>query len=253
MQPKLSDLMTRYLEQQANAHAAGLATFDPTLEVTPFEAGPVQPVDPRPAWEEAIAVLPYFQKLEGKKLEAPPHWPNLVAAHEPVVALAFCVGNYPQLMRDLHLVLHKTRLTDLRPQPGRAVAAPALTEWAAEVAAQKRCPQMLLAAGALRLAKQYDDAEAYLTKHESAVPAEWRGAWANEAAALTWHRGRPGEALALWQAQTPSAPVLFNRGMASLFLGKLAEARAPLAEAVKQLPEADGWHHLGRMYLTLAQ
>src|SRR5438132_3628216 len=107
MQPKLSELMTRYLEQQANAHAAGLATFDPSGEVTPFEAGPVQPVDPRPAWEEAVAVIPLFAKSQSKKLEAPPHWPHLVAGHEPVVALAFCVGNFPQLMRDLHLILHK--------------------------------------------------------------------------------------------------------------------------------------------------
>ena len=47
--------------------------------------------------------------------------------------------------------------------------------------------------------------------------------------------------------------MLFNRGMASLFLGKFADARAALSEAVKQLPEGDGWHHLGRLYLTLAQ
>ena len=72
MQPKLSELMSRYLEQQANAHAAGLATFDPSGEVTPFEAGPVQPVDPRPAWEGAVAVLPLFQQLDARKL-TPPH------------------------------------------------------------------------------------------------------------------------------------------------------------------------------------
>jgi tetratricopeptide (TPR) repeat protein len=253
MQPKLSELMTRYLEQQANAHAAGLATFDPSDEVTPFEAGPVQPVDPRPAWEGAVAVLPLFRQVDARKLEPPPHWPNLVAAHEPVVALAFCVGNYPQLMRDLHLVLHKTRLTDLRPSPGRPVAVPALVEWARDVASQKRYPQMLLAAGALRLAKQFDEATAYLKAHEADMPQEWQAAWANELAALAWHRGHPDEALKLWQAQPASVPVLFNRGMAALFLGKLTDARAALSEAVKQLPEGDGWHHLGRLYLTLAQ
>ena len=85
------------------------------------------------------------------------------------------------------------------------------------------------------------------------MPAEWRAAWANETAALAWHRGHPDEALKLWQAQTPSVPVLFNRGMAALFLGKFADARAALSEAVKQLPEGNGWHHLGHLYLSLAQ
>src|SRR5581483_2619950 len=49
-----------------------------------------------------------------------------------------------------------------------------------------------------------------------------------------------------------SVPVLFNRGMAALFLGRPAEAREDLRRAVGRLPEPDGWHHLGRLYLALA-
>ena len=56
----------------------------------------------------------------------------------------------------------------------------------------------------------------------------------------------------LWQQQEPSVPVLFNRGMASLFLGQVSEAKAALTAAVNQLPEADAWHHLCRLYLALA-
>ena len=67
------------------------------------------------------------------------------------------------------------------------------------------------------------------------------------------HCGRAEEALALWQAQPSSVPVLFNRGMAALFLGKAAEAKQALAEAIVKLPEASAWHHLGRLYLTLAE
>jgi tetratricopeptide (TPR) repeat protein len=254
VQPKLADLMAGYLSRQAGAHAAGLAAFDPSGEVTPFEAGPVQPVDPKPAWDEAVAVTPILHKQTNpESLAAPPHWPNLVAAHEPVVALAFCIGNFPQLLRNLHLVLHKANPTELRPQPGKPVAVPALLEWAKEAAAKKNWPNMLVAVGALRLAKQYDLAADYVRTNETAVPAEWQAAWANEKAALAWHQGRAEEALTMWQAQQPSVPVLFNRGMAALFLGKPAEARAALTEAVKQLPEAGGWHHLGRLYLTLAQ
>jgi hypothetical protein len=48
-------------------------------------------------------------------------------------------------------------------------------------------------------------------------------------------------------------PVLFNRGMAALFLGDAAEARTCLNQAVQQLPEESAWHHLGRLYLALAE
>jgi len=258
-QPALTELMARYLSQQAGAHASGLATFDPTGEVMPFEAGPVQPVDPRPAWEEAVAVLPFFRAAGAKadakaetKASPPPQWAGLVAGLEPAVALAFCVGNYPQLLRNLHLILHRAKLTDLRPQETRAVPAPGLADWAKETADKGSFPLMLLALGSLRLARQFDDAATLVAAHDAAAPAEWRNAWANEKAALAWHRGQGAEALALWQAQQPSAPVLFNRGMALLFLGKPAEARAPLTQAVAQLPEAGAWHHLARLYLTLA-
>ena len=261
-QPALADLMARYLSRQADAHAAGLATFDPTGEVMPFEAGPVQPVDPRPAWEEAVAVLPFFRAVESKAQSPalstpPPQWASLVAGHEPAVALAFCVGNYPQLLRNLHLILHRAKLTDLRPQHAPAVPTAGLhtglQEWAKETAARNGFPEALLALGALRLARQFDDAAALVKAHEAQVPAEWRDAWANEKAALAWHRGQGAEALAFWQAQQPSMPVLFNRGMALLFFGKPADARAPLTQAVAQLPEAGAWHHLARLYLTLAR
>jgi tetratricopeptide (TPR) repeat protein len=251
--PTLTDLMARYLRQQAEAHAAGLAMFDPSGDVMPFEAGPVQPVDPRPAFEAAVAVLPLLGKAKVESLHVPPHWPSLVAAHEPVVAVAFCVGNYPQLLRNLHTVLHQAKLTELRPQGGPATDVPALSEWAKEVATKKQWPQMLLAVGGLRLAKQFDEAAALLKAHAKQVPAEWQAAWANEQAALAWHRGEAEAALKQWQAQAASVPVLFNRGMASLFLGRPTDARAALAEAVAQLPESDGWHHLGRLYLTLAR
>jgi hypothetical protein len=45
-QPPLAELMSRYLSRQAGAHAAGLAPVEATGEVVPFEAAPVQTVDP---------------------------------------------------------------------------------------------------------------------------------------------------------------------------------------------------------------
>jgi hypothetical protein len=254
VQPKLAELMTRYLDRQAGSHSAGLAAFDPAREVLPFDAGPVQPVDPRPAWEEAVACVPYFSAgVDVRSWQAPPDWPQLVAGQEPVVALAFCIGNYPQLMRDLHLILHKANPRDLVPIPGRPLALPGVDDWARQVAAQKRSPSMLIALGALRLAKQFERAAAYVKEHDKDIPAGWRAAWANEKAALTWHSGQAENALRQWQEQDPSIPILFNRGMAALFLGKPADALPPLTQAVSQLPEAGAWHHLGRLYLAMAR
>jgi tetratricopeptide (TPR) repeat protein len=111
----------------------------------------------------------------------------------------------------------------------------------------------LLAVGALRLARQFEQAEELLRQCRDEAPAEWQAAVANEEAALAWHRGRAEEAVALWRAQPESVPVLFNRGMAALFLGDSAEARSCLSRAVAGLPEESPWYHLGRLYLALAE
>jgi tetratricopeptide (TPR) repeat protein len=219
--------------------------------VTPYEAGPVQPIDPKPAWDEAVAVFKYYRN-EAKALPAPPQWPTLVAAHEPAVALAFCAGNFPQLVRNFHLILQKANPADLRPQPGRATEAPALLEWADKVEAKGQFPQVLEAVGALRVAKQFDKANDIVKAFDAKVPAEWQAAWANEKAALLWHQGEGAKARDLWKAMPASTPVLFNRGMAELFLGNKEQARISLTEAIAQLPESSAWHHLGRLYLTLA-
>ena len=91
-----------------------------------------------------------------------------------------------------------------------------------------------MAFGLLRLARQWDAAEA-LSK--TPVPAEWADAWANEEAALLWQRGHKEEAARRWQTLPESVPVLFNRGMAALFLGRPADARADLRKAVVQAAE----------------
>src|SRR4051794_3844487 len=129
-QPKLTDLYERYLQKQAQAHAEGLTTFD-AGEVTPFEAGPVQPVDARLAWQEALAAGPYYAAdWDNKRCLVPPAWSQIVAAAEPAVAVPFCLGNFPQLVRNLHLLLHKKDLPSLRPAGGTPIPAPELDHWA---------------------------------------------------------------------------------------------------------------------------
>ncbi len=251
VQPALADLLARYLQRQAAAQAAGFTPTDMDGEVVPFEAVPVQPVDPRLAWQEALAVVTSFQPNAATPTwQPPPDWSALVAMHEPEVALAFCLGNFPQLMRNFQPLLQRANLGKMRPSTARPAAVPALLAWAAE---QSKHPQLLLAIAALRLARQFDRAEDLLQEHQATVPTEWQAVWANEEAALLWQRGRVREAAALWQSLPESVPVLFNRGMAALFLEQPAEARELLGRAVAQLPEDSSWHHLGQLYLALAE
>jgi hypothetical protein len=248
-QPSLSDLLTRYLAKQADACAVGAAGG--ADEVTPYEAGPVQPIDPKLAWDEALAVFTLAEApVSARGWKAPPAWSQLVASHEPVVALALAAGNFPQLVRNFHMILQTTDPGRLRPQPGRPTAGPELIAWAESV---RDMPRTLLALGTLRLAKQMDAAAAYLRKQDAGISAPWRTAWENEKAALAWHAGRADEALALWQRLDATVAVQFNRGMAQLFLGNADAARGELTAAVARLPETSAWHHLGRLYLTLAR
>lgn len=253
--PSLQDLAARLLTGQAGAHARGLAAFD-LGEVTPYEAGPVQPLEPQAAWREALTALssyvPKDQTAAGAAQTAPPHWPQLVANHEPLVALPFCVGNFPQLVRNFHQVLQGGASADVVADGGRPVQAPQLIAQAQEVAAERRFPDALVILGTLRLAKQFDEADRFISALEGAVPGMWRAGWDNEKAALAWRRGDVQTARALWAALPPSLPVRFNRAMAEVFTGDPALARADLAEVVKELPETSAWHHLARLYLTLA-
>jgi hypothetical protein len=244
----LSDLFSRYLQNQAGAQAQGLGLPEPAGEVVPHEAGPVQPVDPRQAWDDALAVARCFPGVKTASWAVPPDWPDLVAAQEPAVSLAFCLGNFPQLVRDLHPLLAGGDLAALRRPPAAPLPAPSLVEWADRA---RDYPQRLFAAGALRLARHFDRA-ADLLRQAADAPAPWQALRANEEAALAWHRGQAEQALALWQAQDATVPVLFNRGMAALFLGQPAVARPALTQAVAALPDTSAWHHLGHLYLALA-
>lgn len=241
----LAELFTRYLQRQTDAQAQGLGYPELSAEVTPFEAVPVQPVDPALAFKDALEVRRFFPGVEQSAWPAPPDWPTVVSAHEPEVSVAFCLGNFPQLVRNLHPLL-TGGLTTARVPTGRPVAVPALQEWSARARDARTC---LLAAGALRLARQFDHARELLKK---VTATEWQAFRANEEASLEWHGGQPEDAFKMWRSQEPSLPVLFNRGMAALFLGETAAAHDALGQAAAGLPETSAWHHLARLYLTLA-
>jgi hypothetical protein len=251
-QPNLADLMARYLRRQTDAQAAGFAAVAGG-DVEAYEAVPVHAVDPREAWDEATAVPAAFGGKAATAGKPAAEWPQLVAGQESHVALPMAAGNYPQLVRDLAPLFHADKLSDLLKSPGPAMTVPGLVEWAEKVVRSGEFPKVLLAVGALRLARQFDAAERLLRDLAGAVPAEWKDAVANEEAALLWQRGDCKEAARRWKALPESTPVLFNRGLAALFLYDRADARAALWKAVQRLPESSGWHHLGRLYLALAE
>lgn len=250
----ITELFDTYLRDQLAAREAGFAGTDDMGEVIPHEAGPVQPVDPRLAWDGATAALTLARpEIKTTTLQRPTDWASLVAMHEPAGGLALAAGNFPQLVRNLHALLQAQNLADLRPGKSQPLHAPALLDWAAKSAREEGASQALLALGLLRLARQFEAATKLLTELKANTPAEWRDALANEEAALAWHAGRADEAIRIWNALPHSAPVLFNRGMAALFTGHAVEARTALTQAAAQLPEQGAWHHLARLYLALAQ
>jgi len=256
-QPELSELLARYLHGQAGKQEAGLAA-PLTGEVVPYEAAPSQPADPKLAWEESLAVLPSHSSTPSggsqnrpKFPKTPADWPALVTAQEPALAVAFCLGNFPQLIRSLQPLLHPSKLQLPTATNARPFDSPELLQWANQTASPKHFPDCLLAAGVLRLARAFDRA-GQLIPDETEAPAKWKSACANERAALAWHRGQHQEALAAWQAQEETVPVLFNRGMACLFLNQRADARAFLQRAVDHLLEDSSWHHLARLYLAVS-
>jgi hypothetical protein len=249
----LADLTAEYLGRQAAAHADGVGFAEPAGDVVPFDAVPAQPVEPRLAWGEACQALRHFAPGgAAAAVKAPADWAGLVANREPLTALPFCLGNYPQLVRDLHPLWRGGSLRALL-TPVRPLAAPGVVDWASRALAEGRSAQALLGAGVARLAGDLEAAGRLLDDCRANLPPAWQAAAANEEAALAWHRGDAEAALAAWGAQAESVPVLFNRGVAALFLDRPGEARPPLARAAQQLAEDDAWHHLARLYLALAE
>src|SRR5438105_4067544 len=153
-QPALAELMARFLNRQAAAHAAGIAIAGSGGEAVPYEAVPVQPVDPRLAWDGAGEAIRCFQPEPALQVkQAPAEWATLVAGHEPAGAIAFCAGNFPQLVRDIHTLLSAKDLSKLCPGPGRVLCVDGITSWAAQLAQTNQRLDVLLAAGVCRLAR----------------------------------------------------------------------------------------------------
>jgi tetratricopeptide (TPR) repeat protein len=244
-QPSLEDLMVRFLANRSDASAGAVEHSEG--EVEPYEVAAGFRVDPRAAWTDANDTLTAARPEQAKPAlpPLPTEWATLVAQPSAAFAVAMAAGNFPQRVKDLQPLLTTFEPGVLR--PGGSQTPPSgfsgLRTWAAKQA--KSSP--LMAAGIARVLGDFDTAEERLACAEASAERE------NERAALLWHRGECEKALAAWQSQPESPAVLFNRGMALLFLGQLPEARAALATAVAVLPENHGWNALAKLYLSLAE
>src|SRR5437763_4133645 len=223
-QPDLAGLLSRYLHEQASAHQAGLA-YAETGDVVPHEAAVAQPVDPRLAWEEACAVIRYFLPQQDlRSWSVPADWSLLVACQESIAALPLCLGNFPQQVRDLPGLFRSAPLSAPNASDHPSSAPASLLAWAEKASWQMGHPHPLLVVATLRLAGDMERASELLERHQRDLPKTWKAAWANETAALAWHRGQADEATRLWEQQAYSIPVFFNRGLAALTAGRNEDA-----------------------------
>jgi tetratricopeptide (TPR) repeat protein len=249
--PVLADLLARYLGSRVNAPVR-----DAAGEIEPYEVASGLRGDPRTAWDDATAAVRAQQASPAPlPLTPPAEWAGLTETAPSAAALPFAAGHFAQQVRDLTPLLQAEKLSALRPA-APAPAAPASTalqNWAFQAARQHGLPSALIAAGVLRLAGQTGLAGQLLTEVKAKCPGEWRTALANEEAALAWAEGRWADAAERWLTLPVSVPVLFNRGLADLFLDRPAEARASFRQAIAQLPETSPWHHLAELYLALAE
>jgi len=240
----LDELFASFVARKGCAQEAVGAV--PMAGVEPFDVIPATSVDPREAWNAATSLLATQPKL-------PAGWSAAVSSMKTMTGLPMAVANYPQAVRDLVLLVRADLLSQTL-ESGEAVSADTALSNSAETMARSDEPaQWLLAAGLCRLAGRFAAAEALLSSKEAGLANEWRDAWANEMAALDWQRGNRNAAIARWNSLPETAASLLNRGMAELFSDRPASARPILRKAIARLNESDPWHHLGQLYLAMAE
>jgi hypothetical protein len=236
-QPTIDALMVRFLA--ARSDAANAAVESGESEVEPHEVATGFRVDPRTAWLDANTALATGGTPAA---QLPTEWAVLVGQPASAFAVPLAAGHFPQRVKDLQPLLTKFEPAELRPS-GEQAPLPGfagLRAWVAKHGAAN--PRV--ASGICRILGDFDAAAKLL----ESVPAG-----DNDRAALLWAEGKCAQALAAWEAQPDSPAVLFNRGMARLFMGRAADARPALQVAVDAIPETSGWHALARLYLAVAE
>lgn len=249
----LDQLFVQFLRSRA---AQGMVAAD-SGEVEPFQSVPLQITDPATAFREATEAAGYFSGVDKnawQSLAAPPDWPALVR-QQSVVAIPFCLANFPHMLCEVTPLLRTDKLSTLSSIPGRTAIPTDFLPWGKAMIRSSKLNEGLFASAALRVAGDFASARQLLDNVREKAPADWAGLLLNEEAALAWHSGDIDRAQMLWDnhPEKDNAALLFNRGIARLFKDKRDDA-APLFEsAAHALPQSSSWHHLARLYLTVAQ
>jgi tetratricopeptide (TPR) repeat protein len=208
------------------------------------------------AWQEGMEAITCLIPDVKAAIASPSEWAGMVVRHSSLPALPFAVANYPQRVRELSVLVQAKDWSKLRPngeQTQKHTASGSIRSWAAKQMQKGDIQSGLAAVGILRAVQDFDLASEYLQTLAKVAKPEWKAALANEEAAILWQRGKAEEALAIWNGLPESTVVVFNRGMAALFLGQLEVAQESLTKAVKGLAESSAWHHLASVYLALAE
>ncbi len=247
--PRIADLLVRYFAKASDA-AAAVEACEP--EVEPYEAASGFRIDPLIAWQDAVNY-----HITPCRLSMPGEWPALVHLSLQQWAVPCCLGEWPQRVNRLSVLLAPEPLQRLLPAAETLTPLPGLTQLRRWIAAQ--APSYpLVAAGVARALRDWDLAERYLPAAPSqpnlssprlAHPLT-AGQAIQEQAALLWLKGHYTLARDLWDTAPESPAVLFNRGMARLFLDEAVE---PLRRAARELPESSGWQALAELYAVVAE
>jgi tetratricopeptide (TPR) repeat protein len=237
--PSIAELTTRYLAREDGVE-------NTTRPVETYDAVPSAAVDPRQAWDGAVAGVAGAEV----SVKMPTGWSAVVASLDSMAAVPMAAGNFPQAVRDWAPLVQARRLSETRPAASVPIDVPGLAGWCDSASRSGDATKRMLAAGTLRLARKFDQAEQIL---QGEAPVGLETEWANERAALAWHQGRYDEARAIWESLPETTATLFNRGLAALFADD-AESAIPLFHAAAaRLPEDSVWRHLACFYLALAQ
>jgi tetratricopeptide (TPR) repeat protein len=238
--PTIDDLMVRFLAHHSDAAAAAVDRVE--SEVEPHDVTAGFRVDARAAWLDAVAACTWGGNAPTPAIQPPNDWAALVAQPTAAYALPLAAGHFPQQVKDLQPLLANFRPNELRSRR-RATPLPGFHELRTWIAHHgPTWPQ--LAAGLARLLGDDTTADHWLA---TAPHAD------NDRAANLWMKGEWEAAAAVWDTLAETPAVLFNRGVARVFLGRFSEAREWLQKAIAAIPDTSGWNALARLYLAVAE
>jgi len=255
-QPHLNELFAEYLRRYVAEPQSHQAVAE--SEVEPHQAATLTVTDARRALKDATAVANWLldKKSAGafQNLQMPPGWQNLVRDQESILAVPLCLGNYPQMLRDVGPLLVEDSPSVLVPQLVPSAAMTDVTAWGETMLQRGQHAESLLAAAVLRICSQHETAATLFSRIVTAAPKAWDALLRNEQAALAWSAGDRKRAAELWAVHplADSPPILLNKGLVALVDGDLGKAKTLLSQAVAKLPDESAWHHLGQLYVTFA-